>query len=363
MSVFFQGSFCVFYCYTPCMRKISAAGLAITSLLLAATPVFAAETSVTPIQSLSSDQYTILSQYQESADGTVEGAGARLRIRYSSSAPLNGYIAILDASGSYNPANMDSFPLFADRDGTAILDLRVLPGWTPFTHQYYLSFLSSASQTDTQFSNMTVVPGTFLDTIAAGFLHFSVRESYWVSSAHFLHGYNIYGYSFAGMLGCLMIVSALVVVLWKRSLGIPVVITILIVGFLVYDARMAIDLTRLSVAHLHEWITQGTYSQAGDLYTVADRLKKEVEMSKKPAAISVCFSSTDYYAKLLRYEMYPIPVALTGTLLPQTTHVVVSHDLHAIASGGVLHCGGINHAANLVASYPDGTKLYSLTAP
>ncbi len=345
------------------MWSISAAGFATTSLLLVAMPALAAETSITPVQTLSSDQYTILSQYQESADGTVEGAGARLRIVYSSSVPLNGYIAILDAQGSYNPANMDSFALSADRDGRAILDLRVLPGWTPFTHQYYLSFLSSASQTDTQFSDMTVVPGTFLDTIAAGFIHFSARESYWVSSAHFLHGYNIYGYSFAAMLGCLMIVSVFVVMLWKRSQGIPVVISVLIVGFLVYDARVAVDLTRLSVAHLHEWLTQGTYSQAGDLYTVANALKKEIKMSKKPAAVSVCFSSTDYYAKLLRYEMYPIPVALTGTLLPQTTHVVVTHDLHATESGGILHCGGIDHAARLVESFPDGTKLYSLTAP
>lgn len=347
--------------YTPVMRCPSAAGIILVCLFLFATNASAKETHIQPVRALSSDQYTILSSYQESADGTVEGAGAFLRIGYTSSVDLNGYVVIMNPDATYNPADMNSFTLPADPQGTAIVDLRTLSTWTPSSHLYYLSFLSSAVQTDTQFSEMTILPAGPLDIVSSAFMHLFSVEPYWVSSMHLLRGYTMLNTSFSLILGCILALIIVVLCIWKKSAAVPAVMLTLIAGLLFYSVRFTTDLGIHAVAHLQSWTTHRTFAQAGDVYNVADALKKNVSTNNQPAAVSVCFSSTDYYAKLLRYLVYPLPVTMSGQLLPATTHVVVTHDLNWSDDNGVLHCGSIDHPATLIESFPDGTALYSLT--
>lgn len=329
--------------------------------VLQTTPAFSADTHIRPVRALSSDQYTILSSYQESADGIVEGAGAFLKIGYTSGVDLNGYVVIMNPDQTYNPADMNSFILPEDRNGTATLDLRTLPNWTPSSHLYYLSFLSPSVQTDTQFSEMTILPASVLDTVSAAFLQFSSIEPYWVSSMHLLHGYRVLNTSFALILGILLLMSTLFFIIRKKSAAAPAIFLTLIAGLLFYSARFTTDLTVHSLTHVKEWITTHGFGQAGDTYNVADALKKHAALTRSPAAASVCFSSTDYYAKLLRYLVYPLPVTMSGQLLPATTHVVVTHHLNWSDDNGNLRCGSINHPATLIESFPDGTALYSLT--
>lgn len=323
----------------------------------------AAETHIRPSRALSSDQYTILAGYQESADGTVVGRGAFLKIVYSSSIELNGYVAIMHDDATYNPAEMNSFTLPADSDGTAIIDLRTLPTWTPGTHIFYLSFLSSSAQTDTQFKEMTLIAPQFTDTISAAFSHLFAVEPYWVSSAHLLRGYSMLHVSFSLILGIILVLLTVIVILRKRSASIPLILTWLLLFSFFYSTRVAADLAIHTVAHIKDWSTSHTYAQAGDLYSAAEVLKKDIEARGTPASVSVCFSSTDYYAKLLRYLLYPVPVILEGKLTPDTTHVLVTHDLDWDETDGVLRCGSINAPVTLIQSFPDGSVLYSITRP
>ncbi len=329
----------------------------ILCFFLQGAPVFAAETYITPVRALSSDQYTILSQYRESADGTVEGAGAFLKISYTSSVDLNGYVAIMNNDLTYNPAEMNSFTLPANKEGVAIVDLRTLPTWTPSDHTFYLSFLSSTVQTDTQFQEMSLIAPKFTDTITASFLHLFATEPYWVSSAHLLRGYSMLHISASMILGIILLLWIIIILLKKRSLGTPLILTSIIAASLLYSARVAVDLTLHTINHVKEWTTDYTYTQAGDLYSIADVIKKDPSAK----SISVCFSSTDYYAKLLRYLVYPIPVKLEGTLTPDTTHVLVTHDLNWTEKDERLVCGSIDVPATLIKKFDDGSVLYSIT--
>lgn len=322
--------------------------------------VYAAQIHVEPIQALSTDQYLALSQMKYSAEGKVDGVGATLKIAYSSSNDLYGYVAIMNDEGVYNPADMYSFLLPADASGIAFVNLSALTTWTPADHHYFLSFLSSNPHTDAQFTEMAIEPAGFFHTLSAAVHHLWSIEPYWVSTMHMLHGYRILGQDFSVILGCFLLVAVCVVISIKQAAGFSLAFGILLSGFLFYTLRFDADLMRMSVGQLHEWMTVHSYAQAGDTYSVADAIKKEASASGKPAAVSVCFDSTDYYAKLIRYLVYPLPVTMSGTILPQTTQVVVTRSLHYKEEDGILHCGGIDHAVTKIQSFPDGTILYSI---
>lgn len=330
-------------------------------MTLWSTVAYADEFHIIPEPALSSDQFSILSQYKQFSEGQVEGAGPHLKITYSSSIALNAYVAILYDDDTYNPADLYHFTVPATKDGTVIIDLSALTTWTPFHHRYYLSFLSNEELTDTQFTDMVILPGHISDLIRAVFTHILKEEPFWVSSMHLLRGYKILNVSFTLILGVALCIAATVLLLHKRSCSIPSVLILLLIGYLAYDIRMSVDLAVRTALHLKEWTSLHTYGEARDIYSVADALKKDAAMRPTPSAASICFDSTDYYAKLIRYLAYPIPVTLTGSQLPVTTHVIATHSLTWTDSGGILRCGGINHPAKRVREFDDGSVLFSLT--
>ncbi len=351
-----------FFAMMAFMRRANVLPLFFIFCFFSGVPVLHAKDLVlVPVPALSSDQYTILSNYASSADGTIEGAGGKIRISYAAGMPLHGYVAIMSDDWNYNPADMYSFQLPAAEDGIAIVDLTALTTWTPSKHRYYLSFLTTAENSDAQFKEMALLQPTAVETIGAAFRHFLTLEPYWVSSAHLLRGYRVLNTPFVNIEAFILLVTVFLIFVLKRFRNISSLFSVLLVLSFFYTARFTTDFTILSIRHLHEWFTVHTYAQAGDLYSVADLLKTESKKSSQPLAVSVCFSSTDYYAKLLRYLVYPMPVTMTGTLLPATTHVVVSHDLQWSESGSILHCGGIHQKAAKIKSFSDGTLLYSIT--
>jgi hypothetical protein len=313
---------------------------------------------IRPTLALSSDQYHALSTYKEYAQGIIDGNGAKLTIGYTSSIPLNAYIAVIEDNGTYNPADLYQFALPAAHAGAVIVDLTALSTWSPGSHSYSLSFLSDAEHTDATFNEMTFVPGGVADTVGAATKGIFQIEPFWVSSAHILRGYRILDVPFSIILGCTAILVAVMLLVWKRKTsGIAIALMVMLVGIFLYDIRFVGDLTIFSVDHTKHWLTDGTYGEAQDLYTAASMVKEEAKKGHA-GSISVCFDSTDYYAKLLRYFVYPMHVTMTGALKADTAQVLVTHKLTWSYDGNILHCDSINAPATLVKDFADGSHLY-----
>lgn len=331
--------------------------LLLLSVVLASPLSVSAADPIVPMHALSSDQYNILASYKQYSEGTVPGAGSAIAITYSSSVPLNGYVAILDANGSYNPADLYHFTMDAAQNETVTLDVTALTTWTPSYHTYYLNFLSNADITDTQFHNMAVVPASFIHILKASVRHPFLMEPYWVSSSHLLRGYRSLSTPLPLLLAIAGIVAAVVIVfVRKKNLVAPMFILLAVVTSL-YMIRVSADLAIHTVKHIAEWTAAHAYGEAHDMYSVADALK---EKRNDLTNVAVCFDSTDYYAKLLRYFLYPTPVSLTKTADEHTTHVVVTHALNWTFEGRALTCGDITVQATQLESFPDGTVLFSV---
>lgn len=327
----------------------------IVALVLFACPLAAgASDLLVPTLALDGEQFSILSDYRESADGMVNGAGSRLRITYHSSTPLNAFIAPMIDDTAYNPAQMYRFVLPATSLGTENIDLTALSSWSPAHTNYYLSFLSGKEETDAEFSEMTIHGGSFFTTVSAAFFQLWQSEPYWVSNAHLLRGYFILGIPFSVVFGLLTIIVATAFFVRKKR---QLAITILLMGVLLYNLRFGIDLLRYSVTHVREWETSHTYGEPQDLYEVADALNAMPNVLH----VSVCFDSTDYYAKLLRYLLYPTNVHINQSI-EKATHVVVTRKIDWDYTNGILRCGtSFTHAATKLKEFPSGSIIFSLT--
>ncbi len=330
------------------------------AVLLFAIPCKAENVRIRPVLALSSDQSSILASYKEYSEGSVQGAGSKLRISYHSSSPLNGYIAILEGT-TYNPANLYHFLLPADAGGTATIDLTALTTWNGSAHSYYLNFLSDADDTDAEFSQMQFLQTTAGDLIGASLQHLMQVEPYWISSAHFLRGYTILGIPFSILLELLTLIVIGIILLRKGTRALAPVLCILIASTFLYALRFDVDLLVYTERHLNEWWRKHTYGEARDLYSVSDALKNDIALHPETSAsVNVCFDSTDYYAKLVRYFLYPIPVSITGKQEDKMTHVLVTRKTQWSYDGTILHCGEINQRAKRIQTFNDGSALFSL---
>lgn len=330
------------------------------AVLLVAIPCKAENMKIRPVLALSSDQSQILASYKEYSEGSVQGAGSRLQISYHSGSPLNGYIAILEGT-TYNPANLYHFLLPADASGTATIDLTALTTWNPAVHSYYLNFLSDADRTDTEFTQMQFLQTTASDLIGASLQHLIQVEPYWISSAHLLRGYTILGIPFSILLELLTLIIIGIILLRKGTHAAAPVLCILIASTFFYALRFDIDLLVYTKRHLNEWWSNHTYGEARDLYSVSNALKGDIALHPEiSASVSVCFDSTDYYAKLIRYLLYPIPVSITGSIDHSSTHVLVTRKIDWKYDGGILTCGTSNRLARKIQSFDDGSVLFSI---
>lgn len=325
--------------------------------LLLPASLLAAELTITPELALSSDQYGVLSSYKQFSEGSIAGAGARLSFEYSTSDELNAYIAILDDTGFYNPADLYHFVLPATQGQRVHVKLNALTTWSPGHHVYYINFVSNAETTDAQFGQMLVTPSTFIQTVGAIITHPFSLEPFWVSSAHLLRGYRILSTSLSAILGLILCIGIAVLLIIKRKEALYQLLGILVAAVLLYNLRVSTDLTIHSVKHLHSWMTNYSYGEARDTYGAADSLIADEIENKN---VSVCFDSTDYFAKLFRYLVYPVPVTMTSDITENTTHVLVTHALEWNYENGILQCGNINKAATKISEFPDGTVLFSL---
>ena len=342
------------------MRLLSRFLIIIAAVLCPVTG-FAETLMISPIPALSIEQVNNVGSYKKSAGGIIEGTGATLLVGYHSNVPLNTYIGILNNDGTYSQNDLYYFVLPKGSDMQANVDLTALTTWSPSLHRYTITFLSNDEQSDTAFTAMNFQSAGMWTTFRTAMRHLFFPEPFRVSAAHFLQGYRILGVPFSVIFGLFVFVAACCALILR---GKRAVLTLLALCMLAYGARFAIDLSVMTAKDLRSWVSLYRYGVASDTYIAAESLIDDVHKRKiaHPHAIS-CFDSTDYFPKLIRYLAYPIPVELTGALLPGTTHVIVIRKFQWSYENGILQCGSIHQPAQKISSFDDDIAVFSLSQP
>lgn len=326
-------------------------------LLSAVLPLaYAATIDIDPVPALSIDPSFVLRSYEEVSEGSIDGAGTHLRITYRSSVPLTGFIAPFLENRSYRPQDLLMFTLPASlQQVSAEIDLTRSSSWSPGSRSYYLSFLSSQTGTDTQFSDMQLIARRSLPAIA--FSHLLEAPGFPISSYHFLPPYRILGHSVSIILGVTLLLIILAAWVARRASCLFLCTLVLCTFLGVYQARSAVDRLILSVRHVGEWWRDGTYGEARSTYVIGEHILSQYQDGMR---IGVCFDSSDYFAKLLRYNLYPIPVTI-GLHDSNTHALTIRMTTHAFREG-MLHCGNKTFPATLLQEYPDGSAFYALSS-
>ncbi len=288
----------------------------------------------------------------------VEGAGAKLKITYSSSLPIDVDIAPMVKTSSFDPADLGHTTLPAGQYMVALIDLTVAPSWKPWGSRYYLAFFVNAQNVDAEMQEITVVPGGFGTIFKTAFRHLFEVEEYQVATPHALRGHRIIGFSLTFLTGLALILA--VVVLFVRKKGSDAILAACMMAVLFYSAVFGLDALRFTTDHLGEWWGQHTYAQAGSVYQVADELRAENERGHAVQGVYVCTTSTDYMTKVLRYLLYPTPVSIAAEQVNTSTHMLVTGIGDWSYENGLLHCGRIDGPATKVREFADGSVLFSV---
>jgi hypothetical protein len=208
---------------------------------------------------------------------------------------------------------------------------------------------------------MEFLPTSGGDVVAAIIGQFMQPEPYWVSTIHLLRGYRILNIPFTLIAGLLLVIATGCVLMRMKRSGIPIVLAVLIASTLLYELRFAADLLAYTDRHLTEWWTHHTYAEQQDLFTVAQVIQKNIDADHdEHTQVSICFDSTDYYAKVFRYLLYPVPVSIVGGLNENVRYVAVTRKGDWSYENGMLQCGTINHRAEKIQSFNDGTVLFRI---
>lgn len=319
--------------------------------------------SITPTFDLTAEEAQARATAAEHTDLVFEGRGDRLAIRYTSTVRIDVDLAPRRRGSGFDPAEMLHATL---PPGTheAVIDLTPTPGWSPFHQEYLVSFFSPAGGEEAEIEDVTFLPWTWGSVLRALSAHLRIREVFQVSTFHALRGYNILGFSVAFLVGALTSIAAVLVFLRRGSQKalLPILMTASI-GCLAYSAWFGVDLARFTAENLREWYGEGTYGKAGAALQVAEAVRREERKSMTPLFIEVCHDSTDFYTKMLRYALYPIPVSMKPEDIPRATHVVVAQKLQWSFRDGILTCGNITGPATKLRSFPDGSILFVSVRP
>lgn len=342
-------------CYNP---PVQSARLFLVGLMVVIPGVCAAETVfMTPTLDLSAEQGRRRLDDTERSSILLRGTGDRLRITYASSVRIDTDFVPIRRGNGYDPAEMAHFSLPPSDNGQAVVDLTVTPGWWPFSQQYKVFFFSPAGQS--QITGIGFVPWTWTGLLRAVITHISIRETYQVSTFHALRGGSVLSIPLTSIVGTITLVAAAIVFWIKRKHPLYPVLTTLIIGSFVYTAWSGIDLTRFSVSNLREWTTERTYSKEGAVQVMTRSIEAEAKKSSAPLFVSVCTDLSDFYAKTLRYFLYPIPVSVKSEDIARATHVIVAEKVVWTYADGILNCGPVSGKARKIAEFHDGSVLFA----
>ncbi len=362
-------------CYTGEVQPSHKIILAGATFIALVPPCFAATLTITPSLDATAEEASARADDAIRTDMVIEGKGDRLKIVYSSPVRIDVDLAPRRRGTGYDPAELLYFTLPAGEQNEAIIDLTPTPGWSPFHQEYHVYFSSPEGGDDAEVKEMTFLPASFASLMRAFVTHLSIRDTFQVSTFHALRGYSILGASLSFIIGMIIFIAALVYSLVRLlvfrnqkpatsqpATFVRIPLLILTLGTFAYSAFFGIDLARFTVTNLTEWYGRGTYAKAGAASQVAEVIQKEAAVSAVPLFIFVCHDTTDFYTKMLRYFLYPIPVSMKQEDIPRATHVVVAYKLQWAYENGLITCGNITGAAKKIADFPDGSALFSAAA-
>ena len=326
--------------------------------LVASTAVAqdAAPVQIVPVPALGGEIAEIARMADQMAEGTVLGGGRWLRIGYVSAVPMVGFVVPMASDTQYNPLDMLRFDLPATGGATVDVDLSASTSWSAAPATYRIMLSSPAFDTPPQVTGVEIVPAGAGDTFAALVAHASQPESFIVSTYHRLRGYRMLGLDPLPVLAGIVLIACVAFMLWKKGAALPWLLGVALAAHFLYGARVDLDLARLTTTHLGEWFGSHRYAEAGSTYALADAVR-EVD-SWEGARLGICFDSTDYFAKLLRYDLLPMNVNMTTDGDP--THVAVVRKIDWSYENGRLRCGSIDAPATLLREFPDGSRLFAL---
>ena len=290
----------------------------------------------------------------------LEGRGGTLRLRYTADAPVDGFIAPARADGAFAFGDLLHFALAPGQEHDVTVPVSRSPAWSPLADHFSLTFLPQTGKTITV-QTAVLEPDPVWTLPVTAVRQLAEEEPYKVSTYHVLTGYRVFGWRLVPLLGVLMILAAFAVLVWTRG-NLRSALAVILTGIVLYQARFGIDLLRFSYAHAREWYGEGTYASAESMYNVASFLRGHIAGTQQ-TEIFVCSDAPNYNAKLLRYLLYPRRVHEKLLADRPPTHVVATRDAYWQYGKGVLTCGAIIHNANQLHAWPDGTAVFSLSAP
>lgn len=285
----------------------------------------------------------------------VDGNGSTLFLSYSTSVPIDIDVAPIVTGTSFNPSDLAHTTLPAGQDMEAHIDLTQAPSWSPGGSKYYVGFFMSQEDSDAELREIKVLPSSVLGTAGIAFRHLLHGEEFQASTPHGMRGYLVLGVALSTILGIITLIAACIW-MWRGRLA---VITICVLGMLIYGVRWNIDLLRFSATNLFTWVVDGRYGHLGSGYEIAQELRKEEERGRPPVGVFVCTGTTDFLTKFLRYEIYPIPISIVTEDVQKSSHVLVTNIGDWKYENGMLHCGRIDGKATKVREFADGSVLFT----
>lgn len=329
-----------------------------TLLALVPSSSAAATLRITPTLDLGSEEALARAQATEKTDFVFGGKGDRLRIVYTSPVRIDVDLAPRRRGAGFDPTEVLHFTLPPGAHTEAVIDLTQTPGWSPLEKEYHAYFASPPGGKDAEIETIDFLPWTLGTLLMTAARNLATRDTFQVSTFHALRGYNMLGFSLSIIIGATTILIALATLL-RRTSRTRALAPVLVTGMLLYTAWFGVDLARFTTRNLREWYAEGLYNKAGAAEAVADAIQKEASASPTPLFVHVCHDTTDFYAKVLRYLLYPTPVSVRAEDVARATHVVVAGKLSWSFHDGTLTCGSVTGPARELATFRDGTVLYA----
>lgn len=315
----------------------------------------AAELPLTLVRS-SADVESALYQSRSQARQIIEGNGSAIEITYTAGSSTDIFIVPMDEDGTYDTLGMlrGTLPQTTEQ-ATVSLDMTQSPMWSLNKRKFLFLFLSAAQDGDATFYDVQFSGTTVGDLARAFFSHAVLPEVYAPSTYHVLRGYTVLSTPVTPVFGILAVIAAVAYALWWRKRPYYVLL-ILLLGHLAYGARVATDITAISVDHLREWYTEGTYDEARGVHAIGAALA-HLDANAK---VYVCRDGTNYREKILRYVAFPVEV-LGDENANDAGYALVMGKRDWTYENGTLRCGMKEGSAEHVQTFYDGTQLYRIT--
>ncbi len=287
-----------------------------------------------------------------------------LIIQYSAEAPFELWVSFptrepfvgTDGSLGINPFHVLKAKLQPLSQARISIDLTRSPAWYAGRRSFVLHVLGEEGKT-VLIHELTAVQPTVGKTLGAYLRHFFIDEPVLLSSINFLSGYWIADTSVTFLLGSLFLAFAAIVFFTMRQ-KVRVILLLSLACILLYDARVSLDLTRVTAQDLTEWREERMYRQLGPIHRIAAFLEEEGRRTDEPMRVVMCFDGTDFLQKQLRYLLYPIPVLRPEEGWKSATHAVFMDTDRWLLVEGMVSCGeAYQRRGELLQEFPQRSRV------